>query len=425
MEFLINIEKATLLMISMLVITGSSSTTSTNLTVDTKIEKVTTNSSNIINKVEIKTEKMSSLNSSHIHQALVATVQKMKNINNASLTTRKNNKSDNNTSSTKQDMTTKEQWDGKSKIKDQSNTNNDLIGSPWRHNTTTVHCKINYQEIDIYFTTSIQLNDFDNKDIEKNTVYWHFKNLNTNQQENFKRGCNFSSQNTLRCSGWNWRTIKIENKYRVWLTQNKDHDKDILWESNGDFNPGQLMFGCTDHNLTWSSLKISKTQHSSVTLEWKSGISSNVFEPRFDVFVNGEPKGTIRKCGRSCSVKLYGFSQCKEYKICLRRNYTYTYLNDKTRIDYQCLTKKAVPNCTTEDVLSMNHQQKSGNKLNTTTMVVVSIIGGVLLIGITIHLSKYVMRKLKLKGRDIIEPRNEVTTYHYTSVSDFSIYVSL
>ena len=123
MEFLINIEKATLLMISMLVITGSSSTTSTNLTVDTKIEKVTTNSSNIINKVEIKTEKMSSLNSSHIHQALVATVQKMKNINNASLTTRKNNKSDNNTSSTKQDMTTKEQWDGKSKIKDQSNTN--------------------------------------------------------------------------------------------------------------------------------------------------------------------------------------------------------------------------------------------------------------------------------------------------------------
>ena len=289
-----------------------------------------------------------------------------------------------------------------------------LINNP-RTQNTTVLCRFRSRELVLSFTHI--LHSGDNEDIPNDTAFLHAQNLDTQQLYNFKSPCKFDG-NILDCFGWNWRTVTHKSKYKLWLTRTQNHLKNILWQSKDDFNLAEHMFGCTDHNLT--RLKIKKTLHSSILLKWKGGITSEVFKPRYDVFVNGTIKKTNFKCKRSCHAKLYNIFPCDEYNICVRKKYTFTYLRNHIRPDEICITKPS--NCTGDgDVLPTSPPSKERIKIESESIIIVSIFCG----GLLIFIAVFVLVKLKvcqtsIDDEDKIEPRSTNIRQNYTTIESIA-----
>ena len=229
------------------------------------------------------------------------------------------------------------------KIQDDNNRSDtrapqfELVRNPLTLNKT-VECDFMRYEIVLYFTL------LHNKDIHKNiTPYLHAQNVKTNETILLDDHCFIIDNSKLRCLAWNLNNLKHGDKYKLWLTKNKNTN--ILWQSKKHLNVAKHMFGCIKHNI--NNLKIANIEHSSVTLKWEITKTISIFKPKFEIFVNGIKLKKDITCPKidGCEAKIYNILSCEGYKFCVRTNYTHRYLPKYIKLTESCI-KYPLHNCT-------------------------------------------------------------------------------
>ena len=174
----------------------------------------------------------------------------------------------------------------------------ELITNP-RTAHTTVACSFKHRpgQVSLYFRV------YSNKAIS-DTTYIHVRDLKTNRKIDFtnepcifeKRKNRNSTFHIIRCFAWvifrddynNYDYLYNGNetkKYKIWLTQDTNPNKNIIWDRREPFDLAQNIFGCAKHPL--KKIKFKHEQFNSIQVVWVIWPQTWIFKPELKVSVNG------------------------------------------------------------------------------------------------------------------------------------------